>query len=54
MALPVDVMGVLVGGPSVGAAERLAGVLSSVDDMEGLVGGLTSAGGSSDGLSERR
>ena len=39
---------------SVNVAEGLAGELSSVDVVEGLVGGLASAGGSDDGLSERR
>jgi hypothetical protein len=40
--------------PSVDVAKGSAGELSSVDVVEGLVGRLASAGGSDDGLSERR
>ena len=55
MALPVDVVERLVGElPSVDVPKGLAGKLSSVDVVEGLVDGLASAGGSDDGLSERR
>jgi hypothetical protein len=50
----VDVAERVVGGLSSGdVPEGLAGELSSVDVVEGLVG-LASAGGSDDGLSERR
>jgi hypothetical protein len=68
MALPVDVEERLVDGlpsvdvpvglaselSSVDVTEGLAGELSSVDVVERLVGRLASAGGSDDGLSERR
>jgi hypothetical protein len=53
--MSADVLERSVGGlPSVDVLEGLAGELSSVDVVEGLVGGLALAGGSDDGLSERR
>jgi len=55
MALPVDVVGRLVGGFSlVDVVERLVGGLPLVDVLEGLADELSSVDVAEDGLSERR